>query len=178
MTAKIEQHKHNLYSNAPALYCGTYHKYNCGSLFGMWLDLTSFDTFDDFIECCTMLHADEHDPEFMFQDFENFPSTWYCESGINEEIFDKILEFADLDQDEQKAFCEFIDMRGEDATIEDFREANCGKWESEEDFAENLMRECYNIPKELEYYIDFKKFADELFMCDYEMCGDYVLRRY
>ena len=70
------------------------------------------------------------------------------------------------------------DMRGESATIEDFEEANCGKWDSEEEFAENLMRECYNIPQELENYIDFKKFADELFMFDYEMCGDYVLRKY
>ena len=174
----LELHRHHYTSNLPAVYCGTYAKYNCGDLSGMWLDLCSFDTYEEFIEFCTQLHADEHDPELMFQDFENFPSTWYCESCMSEEIFEKILQFADLDQDERNAFCEFIDMRGESATIEDFEEANCGKWDSEEEFAENLMRECYNIPQELENYIDFKKVADELFMFDYEMCGDYVLRKY
>ena len=31
----------------PAIYCGTYKKYNEGSLFGAWLDLRTFDSYDD-----------------------------------------------------------------------------------------------------------------------------------
>ena len=30
----------------PAIYCGTYKKYNEGSLFGAWLDLRTFDSPD------------------------------------------------------------------------------------------------------------------------------------
>ena len=30
----------------PAIYCGTYKKYNEGSLFGAWLDLRTFVSYD------------------------------------------------------------------------------------------------------------------------------------
>ncbi|WP_279511274.1 antirestriction protein ArdA, partial [Klebsiella pneumoniae] len=32
----------------PAVYVGTYHQYNCGSIFGKWFDLTDFDDEDAF----------------------------------------------------------------------------------------------------------------------------------
>ena len=53
----------------PAIYCGTYKKYNEGSLFGAWLDLRTFDSYEEFIDVCKQLHADEEDPELMFQDY-------------------------------------------------------------------------------------------------------------
>ena len=43
----------------PAIYCGTYKKYNEGSLFGAWLDLRTFDSYEEFIDVCKQLHADE-----------------------------------------------------------------------------------------------------------------------
>ena len=33
----------------PSVYVGTYKKYNEGSLFGSWVDLTKFDSKEDFI---------------------------------------------------------------------------------------------------------------------------------
>ncbi|STK86263.1 putative antirestriction protein [Escherichia coli] len=33
---------------APAVYVGTWHKYNCGSIAGRWFDLTTFDDERDF----------------------------------------------------------------------------------------------------------------------------------
>ena len=53
----------------PSVYCGTYRKYNNGSLFGLWLDITKFNDYDEFIDVCRQLHADEEDPELMFQDY-------------------------------------------------------------------------------------------------------------
>lgn len=53
----------------PAIYCGTYKKYNEGSLFGAWLDLRTFDSYEEFIDVCKQLHAEEEDPELMFQDY-------------------------------------------------------------------------------------------------------------
>ena len=44
----------------PAIYCGTYGKYNNGSLDGAWLDLEAFDSYDEFLEICALLHDDEH----------------------------------------------------------------------------------------------------------------------
>ena len=57
----------------PAIYCGTYKKYNEGSLFGAWLDLRTFDSYEEFIDVCKQLHADEEDPELMFQDYQLYP---------------------------------------------------------------------------------------------------------
>ncbi|MDW4788605.1 antirestriction protein ArdA, partial [Escherichia coli] len=37
----------------PSVYVGTYHKYNCGSIAGAWLDLTDFDSSEEFYgHCC------------------------------------------------------------------------------------------------------------------------------
>ena len=58
----------------PAVYVGTYHQYNGGSIFGKWFDLTDFDDEDEFYDACRALHAAEDDPEFMFQDWEGIPS--------------------------------------------------------------------------------------------------------
>ena len=52
------------------VYVGTYNKYNEGSLFGKWLDMSDYDSYDDFIAACKELHKDEDEPEFMFQDFD------------------------------------------------------------------------------------------------------------
>lgn len=83
----------------PAIYCGTYKKYNEGSLFGAWLDLRTFDSYEEFIDVCKQLHADEEDPELMFQDYQCFPAEWYSESCMDEEVFDKIIAFIQMDDD-------------------------------------------------------------------------------
>ena len=49
----------------PSVYVGTYAKYNEGSLCGLWVDLSSFDDYDEFINFCKAIHADEEDPELM-----------------------------------------------------------------------------------------------------------------
>ncbi len=62
-------------TTTPAVYVGTYHKYNCGSIFGKWFDLTEFDRQGGFYEARQALHADEWDAEFMFQDWgRRYPS--------------------------------------------------------------------------------------------------------
>ena len=70
-------------ATSPAVYVGTYHKYNCGSIYGKWLDLTDFDGEDEFLKACRELHAGEDDPEFMFQDREGIPSQFASESSVN-----------------------------------------------------------------------------------------------
>ena len=66
----------------PAVYVGTYHQYNCGSIFGKWFDLTDFDDEDAFYDACRTLHAGEEDPELMFQDWEGIPSPFASESSV------------------------------------------------------------------------------------------------
>ena len=99
----VEDYMNDEQDNHPAVYVGTYAKYNDGDLFGMWVDLVKCGDYDTFMEVCHNLHADEEDPELMYQDYECFPSAWYSESGIDEDTFDRIIEFADLDDDDRDA---------------------------------------------------------------------------
>ena len=78
------------------LYAGTYGRYNDGSLCGLWIDLSSLNSYDDFIDFCRAIHADEEDPELMAQDYEGFPRQWYNEGFISENDFDHILEYSDM----------------------------------------------------------------------------------
>ena len=77
----VARHKSNC-DGEPSVYVGTYGKYNDGSLCGLWIDLSSFNSYDDFIEFCQAIHADEEDPELMVQDYEGFPRLWYNEGFI------------------------------------------------------------------------------------------------
>lgn len=132
----------------PSVYCGTYGKDNDGSLCGLWIDLSSFDDYDEFINFCKAIHADEEDPELMFQDFEGFSRQWYGESGFDEDY----MEFHD--------------------ELDSFEEAYCGQWYSEEDFARHIVDECYDLERtmgNLSNYFDYEAFGRDLFMYDYSM---------
>ena len=97
---ELDNHIHKSQDDHPAVYVGTYAKYNDGSLNGAWIDLTTFDSYDEFRDwCINVLHGDEDDPELMFQDYENFPSAYYGESGLNEELWDYIEAIKDHDKD-------------------------------------------------------------------------------
>ena len=174
---ELQYHKHSLGSDNPAVYCGTYGKYNNGSLQGMWIDLTTFDDYDEFIEFCYDLHADEEDPELMFQDYENFPRELYSESCFDEDEFDTIIKYASFaDRDAVDAFltCYSADE------LDKFDDAYQGEFDSEEDFARHIVDECYDLDKmlgSLSSYFDYSSFADDLFMCDYFFDNGYVFRR-
>lgn len=179
----LDDYKSDYREGNPAVFVCTYHKYNCGrSLDGAWLDLTKFADYDEFMAVCRYLHRDEADPELAFLDFENFCREWYCESSLDERTFDLIREYAELDEDEQEAFDAFLAYKGagrEDCVFEDFREAYCGKWSSEEDFAEQLAEDCgmlHDVPENLRCYFDWSKFARDLFMCDYYFDSCHVFR--
>ena len=70
------------------VYVGTYNKYNSGSLFGKWLDLSDYSDKDEFMEACRELHKDDQDPEFMFQDYENIPEALISESWLSDKFFE------------------------------------------------------------------------------------------
>lgn len=71
-------------------YVGTYGKYNAGSLYGKWLDLSDYATYQDFLKACKELHKNESDPEFMIQDWENLPDGFPAQEWISEDEFNEI----------------------------------------------------------------------------------------
>jgi antirestriction protein len=177
---EVLEHKYDNTTDAPAIYVGTYAKYNDGNLYGMWLDLTSFYDYEEFMDCCRALHSDEEDPEFMSQDYENFPEEWYSESGIDEETFDKIKEYGELEEYDRDMWEAYIDEFGDYADFSTIQDKCHGKWDSEEDFAQNQFDEleAYQIPEHLRYYFDIEKYAEDLFDYDYTMSNGYVFWNY
>lgn len=163
----------------PAIYCGTYGKYNNGSLDGAWLDLEAFDSYDEFLEICALLHDDEDDPEFMFQDYQGFPREWYDESGLKES-FDNIVEYCKLDENDREVFDAYYEWSG-NTDFAHFRDHYMGKFDTEEDFAEYIVSECYdldNMMGDLSFYFDYERYARDLFMTDYAFCDGYVFSNY
>ena len=178
-----EDHASDCDDENPSVYCGTYGKYNDGNLYGQWIDLTTFDSYDDFADYCRALHADEEDPELMFQDYENFPREFYDEC-LSRKDFDRIREYIELYEDNKDkeavdawlSICSPSDMGS-------FSDAYQGKWDSEEDFAEYIFNECYcdslrHMPDNIRNYIDYKAFARDIFICDYTFEDGHVFSNY
>ena len=159
--------KHN--SDSPALYCGTYGKYNSGSFKGMWVNVSTFDSYEDFINFCKAIHADEEDPEIMCQDGENIPDS-LCSESMGEEGFNKIAEYCELCDDYSvEAVDDFLEW---DSTedLDRMHDAYAGVYDSKEDFAREIVNDCYDIENmmgDLSYYFDYDSYARDLFISDY-----------
>ena len=174
----IANHKSEC-NGEPAAYVGTYGKYNEGSLRGLWVNLSTFNDYDEFINFCKAIHADETDPELMAQYFEGFPKPYYNEGFISEANFNNILKFSDMCENYgSEAIEDYFEFSDD---LDCFEEAYCGEWDSEEDFARNIIEECYNLEKDLgnlAIYFDYEAFARDLFMWDYTMgANGHVFRR-
>ena len=150
--------------SAASVYVGTYAKYNNGSLSGAWLDLSDYSDKEEFYEACRELHKDEEDAEYMFQDWENVPEGLIGESWISENFF--ALRDAVEDLGEEDA----------DDLVRDFRDEYQGQYDDEEDFAYEIVEECYDLPDFAKTYFDYKQFARDLFMCDYWFDDGFVFR--
>lgn len=141
---------------APAVYVGTYGKYNSGSIAGRWvnLDLWAGDR-DGFLAHCAEIHADESDPEFMFQDFQNFPREFYGESYLPEALF----AWLELNENDRELLASYQDAVGDrDADIDTARDHFAGTYDSGADAAEEIAKETGAVPDDLPCWlvIDWK----------------------
>ncbi len=165
------------YSDNPKLYCGTYGKYNNGSIKGAWMDMTEYDTAEEFFAACAELHKDEDDPEFMFQDFECFPESLYSESMSTADV-EPILEYAKLTPEQRELVADFCEATGEDfgeydiEQIEDSLEFTADS-SSFMDISEQLgyyyeENGMIDIPEHLQFYFDYKRYGEDMMddMCE------------
>lgn len=121
-------------NTSPRVYVGTYRKYNNGSLGGAWVDLEPFaGDLEGFMKHLFELHKDEHDPEFMFQDFEGFPREFYGESSLG----DGLWEWLELDEDDREILAAYIDATGDESvTMRDAQDHYVGTYATGADFAQ------------------------------------------
>ena len=167
------------------IYVGTYAKYNDGSLFGKWMDLSDYSDSEEFFDACKELHADEEDPELMFQDYENIPKGLINESWLSPNIFEVIEAVTKLDDTQQEAFAVWLNFTSSDISkeaiddlISSFEDDYQGEYGSEEDYAYEVIDECYpDLPEFAKTYFDYEKFARDLFIGDYYYDEGYVFRR-
>lgn len=165
----ISKHEWKHQSDSPALYCGTYGKYNEGNFSGMWVNISTFDSYDDFVNFCKAIHADEENPEIMLQDGENIPDS-LCNERMGEEEFEKIMEYCELCDDYGvEAVGDFLEFYSPD-DLDRMHDAYAGVYDSEEDFAEKIVSDCYDIENmmgDLACYFDYEALARDLFISDY-----------
>lgn len=143
-----------------SLYVGTYKKYNEGSLFGEWVKLSDFTSKDEFLQHCAELHKDEIDPEFMFQDCEYFPSSWYWESGVDDELWDLLA------MDEHEQFMVLLYQEATGYNLEDCLSSYEDVFYFHESEAWDTMTELYPQIDEIQKMgLDFVNISEERF-CD------------
>ena len=166
-----------------AIYVGTYGKYNAGSLFGKWFDLSDFADKDEFLEACAELHKDESDPEFMFQDRENIPEELVSERGGSDIFFELRDKVENMDEDTQEAFSAWLDYESRDLSkvdaddlVRKFSDEYIGKYDEEEDYAREVIEQCYDLSDFVLNYFDYAAFAHDLFCSDYKHCDGFVFR--
>ncbi len=161
--------------DTPKIYVGTYAKYNDGSIDGKWITISDYNTYEEFVDACRELHSDEDDPEFMVQDYENFPEKWYHEGGLpTEEEFNKINEFYLMDDSEKDAYEVYVRNTDTDNdSIEYFHESYQGHFDSPTDFAYYIVDSLGwdGVGQEnIDMYFDYDSFGRDL-MYDFHI-GD------
>jgi len=151
-------HKITHLTDQPAVYVGTYAKYNNGDLSGAWLDVGAYHDGAEFMAACAALHADEQDPEIMFQDYQGFPREYYGESWIQPELWGW-LHMDEEDREILEAYHQGIDVN---ASLQDARNLFMGKYDSKRDWADQYLDDCGlldRIPDDLRIYFDVELWA-------------------
>lgn len=75
----------------PAVYVGTYHQYNGGSIFGEWFDLTDFDDEDEFYDAFDDAYCGEAESE------EDFAYGFVEDHGLLNEVPESLRVYFDYE---------------------------------------------------------------------------------
>lgn len=136
---------------------------------------------DEFMEACKELHKDEEDPEFMFQDRENIPEELVSESWISEIFFELRDKVEDMDSTVQKAFSAWLDYESRDLSkadtddlVKKFTDEYIGQYDEEEDYAREVIEQCYELPDFALNYFDYAAYARDLFNGSYKFLDGFV----
>jgi antirestriction protein len=163
------------------IYVACLASYNAGTLHGSWIDCEGKGADEIYEEIAAMLAAssEEGAEEFAIHDTEGFGDLVGEYTSIKEiaQLTEILCEVEDCE-----AFIEWADYIGlAYATIEGFRDAYRGKWESKKAYAECLADDLgffLGVPDTVARYFDYEAFARDLFTSDYYMTnGGYVFNQ-
>lgn len=140
--------------------------YNNGKLHGVWIDATiEVDEIQEAVSEMLKSSPEEMAEEWAIHDYEGFGR-----GSVSEyEGFESVHEKALFLEDHGPLGAVVLDHwcgRLEDAT-KAIEEGYNGEYESVEDYARSLTEETSEVPKHLEFYIDYEKMGRDM-----ELNGD------
>ena len=156
-----------------SVYVTTYKKYDEKNLSGEWLTLGNYKNYENFIQACKDLHKDEENPKLMFFNWKGAKvfKLFIQEYGIDENIF-LINDLGEI-EDYVIAYIAYVGEVSQEI-VEDAQEKYVGEFENYEELGRYFVEEIYamEIPKGLEYYIDYEKYGRDI-SYDLIEVGDY-----
>ena len=159
---------------------------------GLWVDLDMVEDTDGVLELLAEggfipRNEDEepdYDGDLLVADIEgDLVKCFYSSSvdGLDLAEFIEVRDYCAGDEEKEEAVAAFIDnMSSGSFSKDDFESSYCGKWNSEEEYAENLVEELGyldEMPENLRYYFDYSKFAYDLFINDCYFVDGHVFNR-
>lgn len=167
------------------IYVGTYKKYNEGSIYGEWLNLSDYSNYEELLQAMQELHQDEDDPEYMFQDYECseffIKQKLISECHISADIYEiaKQINGSDYDLEVIEAYAECMSYYHKDVEdlLNSLSDSYYGEYDSDEDFAQCTLEQDGSIPENLPsyIYIDWEATARHL-MYDYMSSNGHYFR--
>jgi antirestriction protein len=150
---------------------------------GIWVDLLPVRSWDDIKEQLETAFPDSVVDEILIADCEGHIArpfmTTSCDGFSMTEWADfaEALETTHLDIEVVEAYCSNF-CYPSDIEIDKIEEAYAGQFDSDEDFATDMLEQCGDldsIPEGLRYYFDYSAYARDL-MYDYFEVNGYYFR--
>lgn len=163
------------------IYVGTYWKYNNGSLWGDWINVTDLDK-EEFYNLCRDLHSQEEDPEFMFQDTDTDNEVlrkMIDVGGIDADFWDLKYQMKKLSEEQLEAYTIYV-SNTKDTNIGNFEENFLGYFNDYNinqalgEYMMDITGEINEIPKHLQYYFDYESFGRDLLISDFWEQDGYI----
>lgn len=154
-------------SPKPRIYVACLAAYTSGILHGKWIAAAQDpDLLHAEVQALLKVSPVPRAEEWAIHDYEGFAR---CHIGEYAPL-DDVSRIAFLIEEHGEAFAAYADREGwQNATGESFLDAYRGHWDSELAYAQDLFEEVYahELPEYLRGYIDYERFAFDLFMDGY-----------
>ncbi len=163
-------------ATTPAIWIGSLHAYNCGSLIGEWTEAADLDQLQEAADRVVKRGGGE---EFALMDFEGF-------GGMIGEYtpLDRVAAIAAAIEEHGEALIHYATYQGfgdevdVSELVEDFEDAHSGSgYESLEEYAEERFEDFFTVPEELVPFIDYGAFANSLESDGYRFIDGHVFTR-
>jgi antirestriction protein len=170
LPSQTEQAPHD--TNTPRIYVACLAAYNAGILHGRWINAAQ-DAADIRKEIAEMLKKSPEPfaEEWAIHDYEGFGDYQVSES----EDIDEIAAIAAQIEERGAAYLAALSLSSNRAEADALMEEYCGEYNSDEEFAQQLLEDTDSLPKDLPLYIhiDWAWTAKEIMMDYVEHNGHY-----